>query len=395
MSRNPVTLGDICYTKGHGTGAPLQHLTFTPSHLQLHYKIPTNSVFFLLEKTTTSTKQPRTPGRKEAVAFAQQTNKIAPVISHNYYQKLGIARGATTDDITHVCKELLKLYHPDKRVDPEQNILVDETLRWSDVDFYITPGNRGIAVRLLFRYIKGYRDPHGKMRFDPQRTFTFLPTKTTRYHLDLAFILTGLAFQRGSFGPEFPTIESLHLCKTFQLPKVDRINAHLILLQSTKGDSLFEAKAMKTAALNPRLSTTLLTLGFVQRFTMYSFRRTAIIETRQNEGTEEARELATHAPGTTSIYAYDNIGNSDKDITAVRLGESAVAREEIRRLFNQALQVKADIETSFENSSVMVSGLKKEMDEFVRSSYDTDEACQTSLVEKNSGDRPSTEGSSL
>ncbi|TGO43982.1 hypothetical protein BCON_0680g00020 [Botryotinia convoluta] len=261
--------------------------------------------------------------------------------------------------------------------DAERNILVDETLRWSDVDFYITPGNRGIAVRLLFRYIKGYRDPHGKLRFDPQRTFTFLPTKTTRYHLDLAFILTGLAFQRGLFGPEFPTIESLHLCKTFQLPKVDRVNAHPILLQSTKGDTLFETKAMKTAGLNARLKTTLLTLGFVQRFTMYSFRRTAIIETRQNEGTEEARELATHAPGTTSIYAYDNIGNSDKDITAVRLGEPGVAREEIRRLFNQALQVKADIESSFENGPVMVSGLRREMDEFVRSSCDTDEACQT------------------
>ncbi|KAF7886788.1 uncharacterized protein EAF02_003435 [Botrytis sinoallii] len=156
--------------------------------------------------------------------------------------------------------------------DPERNILVDETLRWSDVDFYITPGNRGIAVRLLFRYIKGYRDPHGKLRFDPQRTFKFLPTKTTRYHLDLTFILTGLAFQRGLFGPEFPTIESLHLRKTFQPPKVDRVNARPILLQSTKGDTLFEAKAMKTAGLNPRLSTTLLTLGFVQRFTMYKLR---------------------------------------------------------------------------------------------------------------------------
>ncbi|KAF7902999.1 hypothetical protein EAF00_002901 [Botryotinia globosa] len=45
-----------------------------------------------------------------------------------------------------------------------------------------------------------------------------------------------------------------------------------------------------------------------------------IIETKQLKGTEEARELTTHAPSTTNIYAYDNVGVDDKDVTSVRLG---------------------------------------------------------------------------
>ncbi|KAF7943856.1 uncharacterized protein EAE97_005926 [Botrytis byssoidea] len=209
---------------------------------------------------------------------------------------------------------------PNYEANKEKGILIDETLRWSDVEFYVYPGNRGIAVRIFFRFVKGYRDPHGKSRFDPQRTFTFLPIKTTRYHLDAAFVLTGLAFQRGLFGPEFPTIESLHLCKTFHIPKVDAVNANPVLLQTTKGDYLFENVAMREPALNPRLQTTLSALGFFQYFTMYSFRRTAIVDTRQVEGTEEARELTIHISSTASIYAYDKVAMADKDITSVRLG---------------------------------------------------------------------------
>ncbi|TGO15992.1 hypothetical protein BTUL_0033g00300 [Botrytis tulipae] len=197
---------------------------------------------------------------------------------------------------------------PNYEANKEKGILIDETLIWSDVEFYVS------LCEYFFRFVKGYRDPHGKSRFDPHRTFTFLPIKTTRYHLDVAFVLTGLAFQRRLFGSELPTIESLHLCKTFHIPKIDAVNVNPVLLQTIKGDYLFENVAMREPALNPRLQTTLSALGFFQYFTIYSFRRTAIAETRQLEGTKEARELTTHAPGTANIYAYDNLGMADKDL---------------------------------------------------------------------------------
>ncbi|TGO37342.1 hypothetical protein BHYA_0099g00010 [Botrytis hyacinthi] len=65
---------------------------------------------------------------------------------------------------------------------------------------------------------------------------------------------------------------------------------------------------------------------------MYSFRKTAIAETRQLEGTEEARELAIHAPSTASIYAYDKVSMADKDITtkAKRQRSHFLAESEIK-----------------------------------------------------------------
>lgn len=143
-------------------------------------------------------------------------------------------------------------------------------------------------MRIFFRFVKGYRDPHEILRLDPQRTFTFLPIKTSRYHLDAASMLTSLAFQCSLFELKFPTIESLHLCKTFHIPKVDAVKVNLVLLQTTKGDYLFENVAMREPALNPRLQTTLSALGGFQYLTIYSFRRTVIAETRQFEGTKEA-----------------------------------------------------------------------------------------------------------
>jgi hypothetical protein len=69
---------------------------------------------------------------------------------------------------------------------------------------------------------------------------------------------------------------------------------------------------------------------------MYSLRRTAIIETRRIEGTEAARELANHRPGSGTIQIYDDKGLAEIDITATQLGEVAVSRDEIRKIFHIA-----------------------------------------------------------
>lgn len=58
----------------------------------------------------------------------------------------------------------------------------------------------GIAARANFRYTKGRGDAHAaNVALDLARKFLLLPTKGTRYELDLSLILFGLAHNRGLF----------------------------------------------------------------------------------------------------------------------------------------------------------------------------------------------------
>jgi hypothetical protein len=67
---------------------------------------------------------------------------------------------------------------------------------------------------------------------------------------------------------------------------------------------------------------------------MHSLRRIAIIGTRRTEGTEAARELAKHHPDSGTIEIYDDKGLGEKDITATRLGEVTLSRDEICKIFH-------------------------------------------------------------
>jgi hypothetical protein len=55
---------------------------------------------------------------------------------------------------------------------------------------------------------------------------------------------------------------------------------------------------MRSGALNPKLQDWCIEIGLFARNTYYSFRRTAIVETRRRDGSEAARDLAFHKPGT-------------------------------------------------------------------------------------------------
>jgi hypothetical protein len=93
---------------------------------------------------------------------------------------------------------------------------------------------------------------------------------------------------------------------------------------------------------------------------MYSWRRTAIVETRRAEGIEAARDLAGHCSGSNAIYAYDEIGLSDKDVNAARLGEAQVPRDVLRKMFHQALSTLPPI-----SATTGISAAVKQQEEMI------------------------------
>ncbi|TGO25929.1 hypothetical protein BPAE_0069g00010 [Botrytis paeoniae] len=96
---------------------------------------------------------------------------------------------------------------------------------------------------------------------------------------------------------------------------------------------------------------------------------------RQREGTEEARELATHAPGTASIYTYDNVGMADKDITSVRLGVKADNREENSQSLRSSDTSKCCYRQTKAKRQRCNFFAESEMKDFVRWGCEADAAC--------------------
>lgn len=78
----------------------------------------------------------------------------------------------------------------------------DETLRWSDIAFRRLAGIEGITVQVVFKHLKGHRDPYRQQNLPEQKTITFLPGRSTGYESDLSCLLLGLGISRGLFNHE-------------------------------------------------------------------------------------------------------------------------------------------------------------------------------------------------
>jgi hypothetical protein len=216
---------------------------------------------------------------------------------------------------------------------PGKTIPEDETLRWEDVEWIRT--EEGIAAKLTMKYTKGYRNPHANCTLrDASRSFTFLPTRGCRFEFDLALILFGLAFTRGLF---VGGLEDILNSDTLYIRTRPEIAAQAILVSSNQSGSINPDKPMLESALNEKLQILCRQIGLYRRNTYYSFRRTAIIETRRRSADNMAKNLAFHVHNAHSILAYDNEGLSSTDITAFRLGEDhGRTAEEIAGMWRQS-----------------------------------------------------------
>jgi integrase len=233
------------------------------------------------------------------------------------------------------------------------NRMEDETLRWSDVEFMRV--DDAVCVQINFRYTKGQRNPYTKKISFGAKKFTFLPCTGNRYHLDLSTVITAVALERGLFHP-IRSWSELRATELFVITKDAKVNRQAVFLASDVGrNQLLPEKPMREAALNPVLKAISTDVGLWERNTTYSLRRTAIVETRRLEGTEFAQQLAGHIPGSTTIYAYDDSPLSDVDMTALRLGEQGMSREDIRKTFSQMNTARID----------NTAGLRAELKEFV------------------------------
>jgi hypothetical protein len=207
----------------------------------------------------------------------------------------------------------------------------DATLRWADIEFRRMEG--GIAVKITFRYDKAHHDPHVPSKLDGKRYFTFIPSQTSRLEYDLSVLLLGLAYTRGLF-PQ--TLDEILCGKEAIIPTQPDVAQQAVFVASDADGGLDPKRPMRVSALNPKLQSICLEVGLLLHNTMYSWRRTAIIETRRAEGTELAKEIAHHDLDGNSIFIYDNIGLGDLDVTAMRLGQRGLSREQVRTMFSQA-----------------------------------------------------------
>ncbi|KAF1953205.1 hypothetical protein CC80DRAFT_507400 [Byssothecium circinans] len=208
----------------------------------------------------------------------------------------------------------------------------DESLRWSDVEFVHM--KVGIAVRITFRYHKGYRDPNAENSVsDASRTFTFLPTRAYERGLfsqSLDEILDGKP--NGIVLRTNPDIASQAVSWSTKL----LLSWIDVFISANQAGSLVPDKPMTEKALNPKLAKLCASIGLLERNTYYSLRRTAIIETCRGAGTEVAKDLAFHKASANSIMFYDNVGFGDMDMTSFRLsGPAGMGREEVRKFFSQ------------------------------------------------------------
>ncbi|KAK6431995.1 hypothetical protein LTR95_011842 [Oleoguttula sp. CCFEE 5521] len=215
---------------------------------------------------------------------------------------------------------------------------IDETLRWGDISFFQHESFDGIAVTVPFKYTKNQRNPHTKKMIEATKTFTFLPTRGSRLQFDLSAILLGLAFSRGLFDKKYETIADLHKSEEMFIAHNPTVAKQAVFVQVDQAGKLVVDRAMNEHTLNDKLREMCIMVGLLSHFSMYSLRRSAIIETRRSSGTEFAKELAGHKPYSTAIVSYDNVGLADVDITALRLGEDAgmVSRQTIRDMFSQS-----------------------------------------------------------
>ncbi|CAN9083863.1 unnamed protein product [Alternaria alternata] len=245
----------------------------------------------------------------------------------------------------------------------------DETMRWSDLKFVRMP--LGIACQVTFRFHKGYRNPHKeKAAIDSSRTFTLLPTTSERLEFDLSLILFALAYERGLFGKG--SLEEIWAGDEEEISVDPEVNKQAVFVASNQAGTLEVNKPMPYNALNTKLQQLCVSIGLTARNTYYSFRRSAIIETRRKHGTEAAKDIAFHKPEANSLFFYDNVGMGDKDITAMRLGvEAGMSREEVKDFFAQ-YRHRIDI-SSESGAAADKENLKNIIEKEVRDSLKYDE----------------------
>lgn len=161
-----------------------------------------------------------------------------------------------------------------------------------------------------------------------------MPLQSDKYHLDLALLLISLAVSRGLFGC---SVEELFDGTARIIPQIPAISSQAVLVAGTQSVGVIvPTEAMRERALNPMLQEVCTAVGLLQRNTMYSLRRTAIIETRRKHSTETAQELAGHVPFGQAIFSYDHQPLADLDITNDRLDLMTYSSAEMRRMFSQA-----------------------------------------------------------
>lgn len=211
--------------------------------------------------------------------------------------------------------------------------LTDETLRWKDVRFFRYQGT--IAFKITFRFVKGHRDPHRNKVVEGTRTFTIFAVNGDRYNLDLAMVMTSWAFSRGLF--KCQTIEELYQGQEFWVPRNESMNENPVFLKVDNGGMIIPNAAMHERSLNPKLQEMCSRVGLYSRNTIYSLRRTAIIETRRTEGTETAQELAMHQMQGRAVYSYDHAVLEDFDIANARNQKGRMERDDIRHMFSQSV----------------------------------------------------------
>jgi hypothetical protein len=209
----------------------------------------------------------------------------------------------------------------------------DETLRWKDVQFFRHEG--AVGFKITFRFMKNHRDPHRNKVINATRVFTIFPVKSNRYHLDLAMIMTSWAFSRGVFKCE--TIEELYNGSDFWIPLNNSKQDLPVFLKVDNAGMVIAGAAMHERSLNPKLQDICQRIGLYARNTLYSLRRTAIIETRRSAGTEQAQELAAHKMQGVAVYSYDHLILEDFDISNARNNKGTIDRAGIRQMFSQAV----------------------------------------------------------
>ena len=114
--------------------------------------------------------------------------------------------------------------------------------------------------------------------------------------------------------------------------------------------------------MNVKLREMCDTVGLLDRNTLYSFRRAAIIETRRTMGTEVAKELAGHNQDSQTIYEYDDEPLEDLDLVNMRLDLEQMSRAELRAMFAQATLARAKIHPANSTTESVVERLRKEAD---------------------------------
>jgi hypothetical protein len=220
----------------------------------------------------------------------------------------------------------------------------DETMRWKDLEFFRLPeeAGGGIGIKGLFRFQKGFRVPHQQKQIVGERKFSVFPLQSDRYHLDLALVLTALAFSRGLF--HYKSLQELFDDNTVNIPQVESVSKQAVLLASDSAGITTSRKPMHENSLNPKLREMCDLVGLFARNTVYSFRRGAIVDHRRKLGTERAQELAGHAMQGNAIYSYDDTGLVELDLANTRAGSKATDEAYIREMFSQANSKRFDLD---------------------------------------------------